>query len=215
VFVVDSSGSIRGANPADKSFDNYNLLLTFITEIIDALPISLTQVKVGMVIFGNAAKSEFYLNSYQNKTLLKQAVLNATYLDENTNTSGAIREMHYNQFTVQRGHRPNVKKIAIIITDGKSTYDSERTIPEALAARADNITIVTVGITDQTNVTELQLMSSMPQQEGLNFFQSINFNTLNSVMTSIILSFCETASQSNVLSSMPGYCVLSHLIILV
>ena len=33
-FLLDSSGSIRDNNPADKSYDNWNLVLTFLADIV-------------------------------------------------------------------------------------------------------------------------------------------------------------------------------------
>ena len=39
MFVVDSSGSIRDNNPQDGSYDNWNLLLQFISDFINNLDI--------------------------------------------------------------------------------------------------------------------------------------------------------------------------------
>ena len=44
------------------------------------------------------------------------------------------------------GDRPDALNIAIVITDGESTIDKERTIPEAEAARAAGITVFAIGI---------------------------------------------------------------------
>ncbi len=49
VFVVDSSGSIRGNNPSDGSYDNWDLTLQFITNFVNQLNISINNVKVGLV----------------------------------------------------------------------------------------------------------------------------------------------------------------------
>ena len=38
-FLIDSSGSIRDNNPADGSFDNWNLLLGFVRAIVNSFPI--------------------------------------------------------------------------------------------------------------------------------------------------------------------------------
>lgn len=54
VFVLDSSGSIRDANPADESYDNWNLVLQFMANFVDRLPVdqsgsTLANVRVGLV----------------------------------------------------------------------------------------------------------------------------------------------------------------------
>ena len=41
--------------------------------------------------------------------------------------------------------RPDVRQIAILLTDGFSTIDRARTIPEAVEAKAEQIELVVVG----------------------------------------------------------------------
>ena len=49
--------------------------------------------------------------------------------------------MHFTQFTSAKGDRVNIPNVAVIITDGVSTYDKHRTIPDAIAARDDGISV--------------------------------------------------------------------------
>ena len=48
VFILDSSGSIRDANPSDGSYDNWDLALTFISNFVNefTLGTSATQVLI-------------------------------------------------------------------------------------------------------------------------------------------------------------------------
>ena len=39
VFVIDSSGSIRDLNPTDGSYDNWELTLKFVADIINSFTI--------------------------------------------------------------------------------------------------------------------------------------------------------------------------------
>ena len=59
VFAVDSSGSIRDNNPADVSYDNWNKILKFISDVIDELNIGTDGVHVGMVVYSQTARHEF------------------------------------------------------------------------------------------------------------------------------------------------------------
>ena len=45
-------------------------------------------------------------------------------------------------------HRPDVRKIAIILTDGYGNLDEKRTIPEAEEAKKEGIDIFVVGASD-------------------------------------------------------------------
>ncbi len=49
VFVVDNSGSIRDNNPADGSYDNWNLMLEFMAGFVQQLNIGPDNFKVGLV----------------------------------------------------------------------------------------------------------------------------------------------------------------------
>jgi len=63
------------------------------------------------------------------------------FLDANTNTSGGLYVMMTQLFNVANGDRPSVPNIAIVITDGLSTYDHNLTIPYAQEAKRRGITI--------------------------------------------------------------------------
>lgn len=62
--------------------------------------------------------------------------------------------MRTEQFTTQRGDRPDVPNVAIVITDATSNKDQNLTIPEALAAQRAGVTMFTVGFTEEMQVKE-------------------------------------------------------------
>ena len=49
VFVVDSSGSIRDTNPDDNSYDNWNLVLRFMADFVENLPIGPDKFRIGLI----------------------------------------------------------------------------------------------------------------------------------------------------------------------
>ena len=63
VFVVDSSGSIRDANPTDGSYDNWNLILQYVYDVIELLNIGSDQTRVGLIAYSQTAVNMFYLNT--------------------------------------------------------------------------------------------------------------------------------------------------------
>ena len=201
VFVVDSSGSIQASGSG-----NWQLIRQFIANIVDKLTIGEAATRVGLVRYANEGENIFYLNTYSNKYELRNAVLALRYEDGNTNTSGGIRVMHRQQFTAVNGDRSTVSNVAIIITDGVSTWDKERTIPDANAARNDGIRIFSVGITNAIDENELRLMSSPPQEENKNYWRSAEFNQLNLIVDSIVQQACSIMDSGNIQSQENQMC---------
>lgn len=201
VFVLDTSGSIRDANPKDGSTDNWQRMLSFLIELVDELEISAEKNRVGLVRFSDIGESLWYLDTYTDRQSLKQAIAGVGFLGSNTNTSGGLRVMTFEQFTPSHGDRPFVKNIAIVLTDGASTYDRNRTISDAEIAHKRNIKIFTVGVTDQVNGEELKNMSSPPQIENKNYFMSDTYEEL-AMMESAIVK--ETCILSQIRAPAPG-----------
>ena len=198
VFVIDSSGSIRDANPKDKSYDNWELLLNFMVTMVDKLNIGLNQVRIGVVKFSTDAESVFHLNKYTDKNSLKAAIRGISYLGGHTNTAGGIRIMHDVEFTSQNGDRPGVPNIAIVVADGVSTRDEANTIPEAIRARSDRIKIYSVGITSGVKEAELRDISSSPHEKDKNYFMAPNFQNLDRVAVAITSDACDNGKYSTV-----------------
>ena len=62
--MIDGSGSIRNTNPADGSYDNWDLLLEFCASIVEQFQVSTSAANFGAVTFGNDGNNVFYLNTY-------------------------------------------------------------------------------------------------------------------------------------------------------
>lgn len=187
VFVIDSSGSIDDTDPG-----NWRLVLDFIVDFVDNLDIGEDGARVGMVVYSETASSSFYLNSYFNKDVLRREIYAQPHLDSFTNTSGGLRVMKDEQFTFQRGDRPGIRNMAIVVTDGQSNRDADRTIQDAEEARRQGIEIFSIGISTAVNENELRGISSQPQEMNRNWFQSQDFRMLESVVSDLIRSACET-----------------------
>ena len=187
-FIIDGSGSIRDANPSDGSFDNWNLLLQFVASVIDRLPRSGTQV--GAVLFSDRGELLFRLNRYTNLENARDAILRTRYPGANTNTSGGLYVARTQLFNVNNGDRPNVPNLAIVITDGKSTFDSDRTLPIAADLRAAGVQMVSIGITNSVDENELRGLSSLPQRENVNYFTSPDFQQLGQIIDTLLASAC-------------------------
>ena len=123
---------------------------------------------------------------------MSQAFLSIEYPGANTNTSGGLYITRSQLFTVESGDRPNIRNVAIVITDGKSTFDSEKTIPIALDLQNDGVDVVAIGITDSIDEAELRDISSPPKLKGQNYFTSPNFQQLEGILDGVLVQACVT-----------------------
>ena len=189
-FIIDGSGSIRDANPPNRAFDNWDLLLQFVANIIDRLPRSGT--RVGAVVFSDRGEIIFRLNQYFDLGRARDAVLRTPYPGANTNTSGGIWVARDQLFNVNNGDRPEVPNLAIVITDGKSTFDNDRTIPYAQDLQRDGVQVISIGITNSVDENELRGISSPPQLRDVNYFSSPDFTTLGNIIEDLLATACAT-----------------------
>ena len=197
-ILVDSSESIRRANPPDLSFDNWQLLLNFINNIIDEFPVGDHGAKIGVVSFSNTAQLEFSLNQYDTKEQIKDAVRRIPYYNAWTNTADALIVARTECFRPLSGDRPQAKNIAIVITDGFPTLNVYAVDREAEALRAQGVTMLAVGITNEVNTETLRTLSSLPQLEGVNFFTSPDFRSLDEVLQDLVPQTCITEPPAGI-----------------
>ena len=202
-ILVDSSESIRLANPPDMSFDNWQLVLNFINNIVDEFPIGDHGARIGVVSFSNTAQLEFPLNRYNTNDQIKEAVHNIPHYNTWTNTADALTVARTECFQTPNGDRPRAKNIAIVITDGIPTLKPHLVDPEATALKR-SATMLTVGITDEVNVETLRTLSSPPQLEGVNFFTSPDFQSLDKVLKDLVPQMCVTQPPPNIWTDVTG-----------
>ena len=96
-------------------------------------------VRVGVVIYSTDVHVQFHLDQFTTKSEIVAAINAVPYITGQTNTADALVTMRTSMFNIQTGDRPGVRNAAVVITDGVSNINFERTVPEAEAARADGI----------------------------------------------------------------------------
>ena len=182
IFVLDSSGSI--------GIEHWSQVLDFVKTVVRGFNIGPFAMQFGSVTFGNEATINFNLNTYNRTQDVLDAVDRIQYKDENTNTSGGIWTMRQLMFTKANGDRPLAPDLAIVITDGVSTYDHEQTIPYANEAKRAGITIIVIGVGDLVDQTELIGMASAVNDTPL-VFNVTSYDALFSIQESISAVACD------------------------
>ncbi len=185
---MDSSGSIRAANQGNT--DNWALILEFCQNLVQRFQIGSSFTNVGLVKFGNRGINEFFLKTFSTETSIVNAIGLTSYLDQNTNTSSGIYTMRTEQFTLANGDRSGITNVAIVLTDGESTFSRENTLPYALDAQNQGVVMYAVGITNNVNEIEVQGISSQPRQLNQNYFLAADFSDLSGIVDTIVNAVC-------------------------
>ena len=79
-----------------------------------------------------------YLNQHKTSYSLSKAIMAVPYVPGQTNMAEALKRMRIEVFQRLRGDRPGVPNIAVLLTDGYSSVEPDRTEPEANKSRAEN-----------------------------------------------------------------------------
>ena len=191
-FVIDSSGSIRDNNPSDGSYDNWQLQLDFLSNLVRAFTIGQDATRVGAIVFSEQVVLEFSLLTFDTAEGIIQALLATPYMGQTTNTPEALLQTRTQCFNVANGDRNNVANLAIVITDGVPFPQNRRdpALEEARALQEAGVTVISIGITNNIDTAFLKEMSSPPQIEGQNYFTATDFSVLNEIQKTVVEGTC-------------------------
>lgn len=81
------------------------------------------------------------------------------------------------------GDRGNVPNVGILVSDGHSTVNASRTLPEAELAKRAGITMMTVVINTDHNLDNMTAIASNPRKD---LFLLIDHSRLDSVVAQVI-----------------------------
>ena len=99
--------------------------------------------------------------------------------------------------------------IALIITDGKSSKDFERTIPEATLAKESGIEIYAIGVTAAVDMVELYNIASSPSSSHV--FNVTTYETLGTALSYFISQACFNYGTTVPMTTVTGPTVTSPL----
>ena len=96
------------------------------------------------------------ISNYRSRCrLVRQSVFSFTLLTNIPNYRSHFRLLRESVFTSANGDRHGVPNVGIVITDGKSNEHEDDTIKQAELTRADGVTLVAIGITEEVDADEL------------------------------------------------------------
>ena len=182
VFVIDTSGSI--------GFSNFQLIREFVGNITTELISNSPSSSVGVILFDSSAHIHFNLQTYTTLNKLLSAIDQLPYNDGGrTNTDEALTLLLSTAQNGTLGLRDNANKVAIVITDGRST-NQLATLTAATALHASDIfEVYAVGVA-RADLTELEAIAS--SSEFVLFTSSFDSNNLQQLVGKISLQLCSS-----------------------
>uniref|UniRef100_A0A8B9HRV7 Collagen, type VI, alpha 3 n=1 Tax=Astyanax mexicanus TaxID=7994 RepID=A0A8B9HRV7_ASTMX len=140
VFLVD--GSINLGK------DNFKEVMEFIVNLIDLFFTEQDNLQIGLAHYASDVTDVFYLNTYNNKDDIINAIGRAEYKGgRRINTGNAIKHIQQAHFVKEKGSRKDegVPQILMIVTGGRSQDDGKSA---ALGLKATGVRIYAVGVGD-------------------------------------------------------------------
>uniref|UniRef100_A0A674ES42 Collagen type XII alpha 1 chain n=1 Tax=Salmo trutta TaxID=8032 RepID=A0A674ES42_SALTR len=175
VILVDGSYSI--------GLSNFAKVRAFLEVLVNSFDIGPDKVQISLVQYSRDAHTEFYLNTHHDMSAVVNAVRTFPYRGGSTNTGRAMTYVREKIFLTNRGSRPNVPRVTILITDGKSS-DSFND-PATKLKKAD-VEIFAVGVKDAVR-SELEAIATEPVEthvytvEDFDAFQRISKELTQSI----------------------------------
>ncbi|KAJ7370525.1 hypothetical protein OS493_031808 [Desmophyllum pertusum] len=162
-IIVDTSGSI--------SRRNFNLLLRFIRSLVDGFQVSEDHTHIAIVEYSTQASVQLKFNDLEGRKLTKYNVKKIVYKIPHqrgmTYIDRAMRLANEEVFTYKDGMRVDVRKVALVMTDGEQTVNknSKRPVNEVLAEAAQllkdkNVHIISLGIGKRVNKSSLETIAT-------------------------------------------------------
>uniref|UniRef100_A0A8C4IHE1 Collagen alpha-1(XII) chain n=1 Tax=Dicentrarchus labrax TaxID=13489 RepID=A0A8C4IHE1_DICLA len=181
VLLVDGSYSIGLANFAK--------VRAFLEVLVNSFDIGPDKVQISLVQYSRDPHTEFYLNTHHDLNAVVKAVRTFPYRGGSTNTGRAMTYVREKIFQAARGARPNVPRINILITDGKS---SDAFQDPATKLRNSDVEIFAVGVKDAVR-SELEAIANTPAETHV--YTVEDFDAFERISKELTQSICLRIEQ--------------------
>lgn len=142
---------------------------------------------MGAVQFSDEEILEWNLDQYYDRASMIDAIERIRYFGGFTNLAGGLEMTRQRIFDIDRGDRPGVPNIALVITDGVPNRREGETLPQAdLLKDIATVVSVTVGITDAMAIRLLEDVATRPSD----VIQVADFDGLTADLDRIVNQVC-------------------------
>eukprot|EP00063_Salmo_salar_P081945 XP_014056780.1 PREDICTED: matrilin-2-like isoform X3 [Salmo salar] len=177
VFVIDGSKSLGPAN--------FELVKKFVNGIVDSLDVSGTGTHVGLLQYSSKVRTEFILGQYSSGRDINRAVSQMQYMGRGSMTGAALHHMFEHSFSAKEGARPDIPRVSIVFTDGRSQDDVSKW---ATKAKDAGITIYALGV-GKAIEEELREIASEPDDKHLYYAE--DFSNMGEITDKLKSRICK------------------------
>lgn len=137
----------------------------------------------------------FSTNANNDRSLIDDEVLLHNSIDSISNGGGTRIERGISEAIIEFNNnaRADAKKVMVILTDGQNDVDPQNVMDEANIAKAQGITIFTVGLTGFVNQDMLSLVASQPSY----YYYAPSASDLDFILTSLQSEIVNTFHKSS------------------
>ncbi|KAL3856121.1 hypothetical protein ACJMK2_015314 [Sinanodonta woodiana] len=175
VFLMDGSDSIH---PSD-----WKRQTNFVANLVNNLQIGPTTIHAGVVVYSSQIGETIDLAPFKPKPVLMARAKTLSQPRFGTDTALGIQKVRE---MIKTQGRPNAPRVAVIITDGRSTYPAQ-TINQASLAKADGIVMIAVGVGDLIFMDELSSIATSERK----LFNVTDFRSLQLIVRSLRDLICQ------------------------
>ncbi|XP_077431453.1 collagen alpha-6(VI) chain [Vanacampus margaritifer] len=192
--MVDGSWSI--------GTENFEQIRQFLSALVNGFDVGPDRVRMALVQYSTTPRTEFLLNSFQNKADILQYIKTLPYMGGGTHTGQGLDFMLSQHFVEEAGSRSNqnVPQIAVVITDGKSQDNVES---HALELKRKGIVLYAIGIKD-ADEDQLREIASEPHSQYV--YSVSDFAALQGISQSIVQTLCSTVEVKRQLLQLSQEC---------
>lgn len=182
--MVDGSWSI--------GTENFEQIRRFLFTLVNSFDVGPDHIRIGLVQYSTTPRTEFQLNTYQDKGDILQYINTLPYMGGGTQTGQGLDFLLQWHFVEAAGSRArqNVPQIAVVITDGKSQDDVDS---HALRLRRKGIVLYAIGIKD-ADVEQLKEIANEPHSQHV--YSVSDFSALQGISQNIIQTLCTSVEEA-------------------
>lgn len=184
MFMVDGSWSI--------GTENFEQIRQFLYTLVNSFDVGPNHVRIGLVQYASTARTEFQLNTYQNKDDILKYISKLPYMGGGTQTGAGLEFMLQEHFVAGAGSRASqgVPQIAVVITDGKS---QDNVYENAAKLKNKGIVLYAIGIRE-ADEDQLKEIANEPHSQYV--YSVSDFAALQGISLNIVQTLCTTVEEA-------------------
>nr|XP_033799723.1 von Willebrand factor A domain-containing protein 2 isoform X2 [Geotrypetes seraphini] len=179
VFTLDGS--------AEVGLENFNYLKNFVKSISLHFIINRDVTQMGLVVYGGRLRTVFSLDTHSTRSGILEAVGRASVVGGLASAGSALLHIYDDVLTVQKGARPGVNKVVVMLTDGAGAEDA---VVPAQKLRSNDISLFVVGIGE----AKRSLLQRIAGSESY-LIKVASYKDLKYFEESIVQSVCEEVKR--------------------